>query len=119
MFSSFWRMTLLSTPSFTFSLPLPSFFLCVLFVSFFPSLSHPLPGPAAEREHHPPPSSSRHHALISPPSNFEHIYHMSLVSADLYLQKEPATTTYSLQHCILPQFSSSPSTSSLGRVGLT
>ncbi|XP_029610997.1 serine/threonine-protein kinase MRCK beta isoform X4 [Salmo trutta] len=61
------------------------------------------------------PSSSRHHALISPPSNFEHIYHMNLVSADLYLQKEPATTTYSLQHCILPQFSSSPSTSSLGR----
>uniref|UniRef100_A0A4W5RA76 Uncharacterized protein n=1 Tax=Hucho hucho TaxID=62062 RepID=A0A4W5RA76_9TELE len=40
---------------------------------------------------------------------------MSPVSADLYLQKEPATTSYSLQHCSLPQFSSSPSTSSLGR----
>uniref|UniRef100_A0A8K9XCS2 Serine/threonine-protein kinase MRCK beta n=1 Tax=Oncorhynchus mykiss TaxID=8022 RepID=A0A8K9XCS2_ONCMY len=77
----------------------------------------------------PSPSSSRHHALISPPSNFEHVYHMSLVSAGLYLQKEPASSsatsssTSSLQHCSMPQLSSSssssPSTSSLGRVGLT
>ncbi|CAB1342633.1 unnamed protein product [Coregonus sp. 'balchen'] len=69
----------------------------------------------------PSPSSSRHHALISPPSNFEHVYHMSLVSAGLYLQKEPSTSssTSSLQHCSMPQLSSSssssPSTSSLGR----
>uniref|UniRef100_A0A672REG2 non-specific serine/threonine protein kinase n=1 Tax=Sinocyclocheilus grahami TaxID=75366 RepID=A0A672REG2_SINGR len=33
----------------------------------------------------PSPSSSRHHALISPPTNFEHVYHMSPVSAGLYL----------------------------------
>uniref|UniRef100_A0A4W5PC12 Uncharacterized protein n=1 Tax=Hucho hucho TaxID=62062 RepID=A0A4W5PC12_9TELE len=50
---------------------------------------------------------------------------MSLVSAGLYLQKEPASSsatsssTSSLQHCSMPQLSSSssssPSTSSLGR----
>uniref|UniRef100_A0A8K9X549 Serine/threonine-protein kinase MRCK beta n=1 Tax=Oncorhynchus mykiss TaxID=8022 RepID=A0A8K9X549_ONCMY len=124
------------TPSFTFSSP-PSFFsICVLFVSFvsalFPSLTPPSL-PARQQSESaattPSPSSSRHHALISPPSNFEHVYHMSLVSAGLYLQKEPASSsatsssTSSLQHCSMPQLSSSssssPSTSSLGRVGLT
>uniref|UniRef100_A0AAY4EHA5 non-specific serine/threonine protein kinase n=1 Tax=Denticeps clupeoides TaxID=299321 RepID=A0AAY4EHA5_9TELE len=61
----------------------------------------------------PSPSSSRHHALISPPTNFEHVYHMSPVSAGLYLQKDPSSQQS------LPQLStssSSPSTSSLGRV---
>ncbi|XP_066551090.1 serine/threonine-protein kinase MRCK beta isoform X3 [Amia ocellicauda] len=61
----------------------------------------------------PSPSSSRHHALISPPTNFEHVYHMSPVSAELYLQKEPS----SLQG-LLSSSSSSPSTTSLGRVGI-
>lgn len=63
----------------------------------------------------PSPSSSRHHALISPPTNFEHVYHMSPASAGLYLQKE-ASSQQSLPQ--LSSSSSSPSTSSLGRVGL-
>uniref|UniRef100_A0A8B9KN27 non-specific serine/threonine protein kinase n=1 Tax=Astyanax mexicanus TaxID=7994 RepID=A0A8B9KN27_ASTMX len=62
----------------------------------------------------PSPSSSRHHALISPPTNFEHVYHMSSVSAGLYLQKEPSSQQSLPQ---LSSSSSSPSTSSLGRVG--
>lgn len=62
----------------------------------------------------PSPSSSRHHALISPPTNFEHVYHMSPASAGLYLQKE-ASSQQSLPQ--LSSSSSSPSTSSLGRVG--
>uniref|UniRef100_A0A674B550 non-specific serine/threonine protein kinase n=1 Tax=Salmo trutta TaxID=8032 RepID=A0A674B550_SALTR len=117
--------------------PLPLFFICVLLVSFVSALSFllspPPPRPARQQSESaattPSPSSSRHHALISPPSNFEHVYHMSLVSAGLYLQKEPASSsatsssTSSLQHCSMPQLSSSssssPSTSSLGRVGLT
>ncbi|KAI2651872.1 Serine/threonine-protein kinase MRCK beta [Labeo rohita] len=60
----------------------------------------------------PSPSSSRHHALISPPTNFEHVYHMSPVSAGLYLQKEPSSQQSLLQ---FSSSSSSPSTSSLGR----
>uniref|UniRef100_A0A8C7K301 Serine/threonine-protein kinase MRCK beta n=1 Tax=Oncorhynchus kisutch TaxID=8019 RepID=A0A8C7K301_ONCKI len=125
------------TPSFTFSSP-PSFFSSVsCSCPLFPlslSFSHPPPSLPARQQSEsaattPSPSSSRHHALISPPSNFEHVYHMSLVSAGLYLQKEPASSsatsssTSSLQHCSMPQLSSSssssPSTSSLGRVGLT
>ncbi|XP_059369022.1 serine/threonine-protein kinase MRCK beta isoform X2 [Carassius carassius] len=62
----------------------------------------------------PSPSSSLHHALISPPINFEHVYHMSTVSAGLYLQKEPSSQQSLLQ---FSSSSSSPSTSSLGRVG--
>lgn len=62
----------------------------------------------------PSPSSSRHHALISPPTNFEHVYHMSPACAGLYLQKE-ASSQQSLPQ--LSSSSSSPSTSSLGRVG--
>uniref|UniRef100_A0A3B4DVN2 non-specific serine/threonine protein kinase n=1 Tax=Pygocentrus nattereri TaxID=42514 RepID=A0A3B4DVN2_PYGNA len=62
----------------------------------------------------PSPSSSRHHALISPPTNFEHVYHMSPISAGFYLQKEPSSQQSLPQ---LSSSSSSPSTSSLGRVG--
>ncbi|KAM6954695.1 serine/threonine-protein kinase MRCK beta [Aplochiton taeniatus] len=69
----------------------------------------------------PSPSPSLrtpHHTLISPPSNFEHVYHMSTVSAGLYLQKEPGSS--SVQSLpLLPSSSSSPSTSSLGRSGMS
>lgn len=70
--------------------------------------------PWQQQSETPSPSSSRHHALISPPINFEHVYHMSPVSAGLYLQKEPSSQQSLLQ---FSSSSSSPSTSSLGRVG--
>uniref|UniRef100_A0A672RHI5 non-specific serine/threonine protein kinase n=1 Tax=Sinocyclocheilus grahami TaxID=75366 RepID=A0A672RHI5_SINGR len=70
--------------------------------------------PWQQQSETPSPSSSRHHALISPPTNFEHVYHMSPVSAGLYLQKEPSSQQSLLQ---FSSSSSSPSTSSLGRVG--
>ncbi|XP_016100856.1 serine/threonine-protein kinase MRCK beta [Sinocyclocheilus grahami] len=68
--------------------------------------------PWQQQSETPSPSSSRHHALISPPTNFEHVYHMSPVSAGLYLQKEPSSQQSLLQ---FSSSSSSPSTSSLGR----
>uniref|UniRef100_A0A8C8LYU2 non-specific serine/threonine protein kinase n=1 Tax=Oncorhynchus tshawytscha TaxID=74940 RepID=A0A8C8LYU2_ONCTS len=55
----------------------PLFFSLCPVCHFFPPLSHPPPGSAAGES--TSPSSSRHHTLISPPSNLEHVYHMSLV----------------------------------------
>ncbi|XP_069028619.1 LOW QUALITY PROTEIN: serine/threonine-protein kinase MRCK beta [Embiotoca jacksoni] len=64
-----------------------------------------------------PSSSSSRHTLISPPSNFEHVYHMTSVSAGAFLQKDAASSSSSSQQSLLQpsSSSSSPSTSSLGR----
>uniref|UniRef100_UPI0037E7BF5F serine/threonine-protein kinase MRCK beta isoform X3 n=1 Tax=Semicossyphus pulcher TaxID=241346 RepID=UPI0037E7BF5F len=65
----------------------------------------------------PSPSSfSSRHSLISPPSNFEHVYHMTSASAGAFLQKD-ASSSSSQQSLLQPSSSSSssPSTSSLGR----
>uniref|UniRef100_A0AAQ5YLG5 non-specific serine/threonine protein kinase n=1 Tax=Amphiprion ocellaris TaxID=80972 RepID=A0AAQ5YLG5_AMPOC len=71
----------------------------------------PFPSPS------PSPSSSSRHTLISPPSNFEHVYHMTSASAGAFLQKDASSS--SQQSLLQPSSSSSssPSTSSLGRVG--
>ncbi|XP_065819997.1 serine/threonine-protein kinase MRCK beta isoform X3 [Labrus bergylta] len=62
-----------------------------------------------------PSSSSSRHTLISPPSNFEHVYHMTSASAGAFLQKD-ASSSSSQQSLLQPSSSSSsPSTSSLGR----
>ncbi|XP_026163969.1 serine/threonine-protein kinase MRCK beta isoform X2 [Mastacembelus armatus] len=62
-----------------------------------------------------PSSSSSRHTLISPPSNFEHVYHMTSVSAGAFLQKD-ASSSSSQQSLLQPSSSSSsPSTSSMGR----
>ncbi|XP_022614666.1 serine/threonine-protein kinase MRCK beta [Seriola dumerili] len=64
----------------------------------------------------PSPSSSSRHTLISPPSNFEHVYHMTLASAGAFLQKDASSSSSSQQSLLQPSSSSSsPSTSSLGR----
>ncbi|KAM4529356.1 serine/threonine-protein kinase MRCK beta isoform 3-T3 [Fundulus diaphanus] len=61
-------------------------------------------------------SSSSRHTLISPPSNFEHIYHMTSASAGAFLQKEASSSSSSQQSLLQPSSSSSsPSISSLGR----
>ncbi|XP_023808628.1 serine/threonine-protein kinase MRCK beta isoform X2 [Oryzias latipes] len=65
-----------------------------------------------------PSSSSSRHTLISPPSNFEHVYHMTLASAGAFLQKEASSSSFSSQQSLLQpssSSSSSPSISSLGR----
>ncbi|XP_023203973.1 serine/threonine-protein kinase MRCK beta isoform X2 [Xiphophorus maculatus] len=63
-----------------------------------------------------PSSSSSRHTLISPPSNFEHIYHMTSASAGAFLQKEASSSSSSQQSLLQPSSSSSsPSISSLGR----
>lgn len=64
-----------------------------------------------------PSSSSSRHTLISPPSNFEHVYHMTSASAGAFLQKDVSSCSSSQQSLLQPSSSSSPSTSSLGRVG--
>uniref|UniRef100_A0A8P4K771 non-specific serine/threonine protein kinase n=1 Tax=Dicentrarchus labrax TaxID=13489 RepID=A0A8P4K771_DICLA len=67
-----------------------------------------------------PSSSSSRHTLISPPSNFEHVYHMTSASAGAFLQKDASSSSSSQQSLLQPSSSSSsssPSTSSLGRVG--
>uniref|UniRef100_A0A3B5PUD2 non-specific serine/threonine protein kinase n=1 Tax=Xiphophorus maculatus TaxID=8083 RepID=A0A3B5PUD2_XIPMA len=89
-------------------------FLLLLFLSVqvgdLTSLS-PSPSPS-------PSSSSSRHTLISPPSNFEHIYHMTSASAGAFLQKEASSSSSSQQSLLQPSSSSSsPSISSLGRVG--
>ncbi|XP_053193269.1 serine/threonine-protein kinase MRCK beta [Scomber japonicus] len=62
-----------------------------------------------------PSSSSSRLTLISPPSNFEHVYHMTSASAGAFLQKD-ASSSSSQQSLLQPSSSSSsPSTSSLGR----
>ncbi|XP_074472602.1 serine/threonine-protein kinase MRCK beta isoform X2 [Sebastes fasciatus] len=64
-----------------------------------------------------PSSSSSRHTLISPPSNFEHVYHMTSASAGAFLQKDTSSSS-SQQSLLQPSSSSSsssPSTSSLGR----
>ncbi|XP_074540829.1 serine/threonine-protein kinase MRCK beta isoform X2 [Halichoeres trimaculatus] len=62
-----------------------------------------------------PSSSSSRHTLISPPLNFEHVYHMTSASAGAFLQKD-ASSSSSQQSLLQPSSSSSsPSTSSLGR----
>ncbi|KAM4522872.1 serine/threonine-protein kinase MRCK beta isoform 3-T3 [Odontesthes bonariensis] len=64
-----------------------------------------------------PSSSSSRHTLISPPSNFEHVYHMTSASAGAFLQKD-ASSSSSQQSLLQPSSSSSsssPSISSLGR----
>ncbi|XP_028252580.1 serine/threonine-protein kinase MRCK beta isoform X1 [Parambassis ranga] len=72
-------------------------------ISFSPS---PSPSPS---------SSSSRHTLISPPSNFEHICHMTSASAGAFLQRD-ASSSSSQQSLLQPSSSSSsPSTSSLGR----
>ncbi|XP_061602851.1 serine/threonine-protein kinase MRCK beta isoform X3 [Cololabis saira] len=78
-------------------------------VGDFTSLS-PSPSPS-------PSSSSSRHTLISPPSNFEHIYHMTSASAGVFLQKEASSSSSSSQQSLLQpsSSSSSPSISSLGR----
>ncbi|XP_049445079.1 serine/threonine-protein kinase MRCK beta isoform X2 [Epinephelus fuscoguttatus] len=64
----------------------------------------------------PSSSSSSRHTLISPPSNFEHIYHMTSASAGAFLQKDASSSSSSQQSLLQPSSSSSsPSTSSLGR----
>uniref|UniRef100_A0A665X8L8 non-specific serine/threonine protein kinase n=1 Tax=Echeneis naucrates TaxID=173247 RepID=A0A665X8L8_ECHNA len=64
-----------------------------------------------------PSSSSSRHTLISSPSNFEHVYHMTTASAGAFLQKD-ASSSSSQQSLLQPSSSSSsPSISSLGRVG--
>uniref|UniRef100_A0A4W6EJF7 non-specific serine/threonine protein kinase n=1 Tax=Lates calcarifer TaxID=8187 RepID=A0A4W6EJF7_LATCA len=66
----------------------------------------------------PSSSSSSRHTLISPPSNFEHVYHMTSASAGAFLQKDASSSSSSQQSLLQPSSSSSsPSTSSLGRVG--
>lgn len=103
----------------SFSLPppvAPSFPFLLLDVqvgdlsSLSPSLS---PSPSS--------SSSSRHTLISPPSNFEHVYHMTSASAGAFLQKEASSSSFSSSQQSLLQpsssSSSSPSISSLGRVG--
>ncbi|XP_047429672.1 serine/threonine-protein kinase MRCK beta [Mugil cephalus] len=66
-----------------------------------------------------PSSSSSRIPLISPPSNFEHVYHMTLASAGAFLQKDAASSSSSSSQQSLLQpsssSSSSPSISSLGR----
>ncbi|XP_041814118.1 serine/threonine-protein kinase MRCK beta isoform X3 [Chelmon rostratus] len=63
-----------------------------------------------------PSSSSFRHTLISPPSNFEHVYHMTSASAGAFLQKDASSSSSSQQSLLQPSSSSSsPSTSSLGR----
>ncbi|XP_068609872.1 serine/threonine-protein kinase MRCK beta [Brachionichthys hirsutus] len=77
-------------------------------VGDFTSLS-PSPSPS-------PSSSSSRHTLISPPSNFEHVYHMTSASAGAFLQKEASSSSSSQQSLLQPSSSSSsPSISSLGR----
>uniref|UniRef100_A0A3Q2CAT4 CDC42 binding protein kinase beta (DMPK-like) n=1 Tax=Cyprinodon variegatus TaxID=28743 RepID=A0A3Q2CAT4_CYPVA len=62
----------------------------------------------------PSSSSSSRHTLISPPSNFEHIYHMTSASAGAFLQKEASSSSSSQQSLLQPSSSSSsPSISSL------
>ncbi|XP_024147044.1 serine/threonine-protein kinase MRCK beta isoform X2 [Oryzias melastigma] len=67
----------------------------------------------------PSSSSSSRHTLISPPSNFEHVYHMTSASAGAFLQKEASSSSFSSSQQSLLQpsssSSSSPSISSLGR----
>ncbi|XP_050927499.1 serine/threonine-protein kinase MRCK beta isoform X2 [Lates calcarifer] len=64
----------------------------------------------------PSSSSSSRHTLISPPSNFEHVYHMTSASAGAFLQKDASSSSSSQQSLLQPSSSSSsPSTSSLGR----
>lgn len=59
----------------------------VLIVSSFLSLYQP---------RSPYPSPLRHHSsLISTPSNFEHVYHMTVNSAENFLSSEPAHPTSS------------------------
>ncbi|XP_035986469.1 serine/threonine-protein kinase MRCK beta isoform X2 [Fundulus heteroclitus] len=71
--------------------------------------SSPSPSPSSS-------SSSSRHTLISPPSNFEHIYHMTSASAGAFLQKEASSSSSSQQSLLQPSSSSSsPSISSLGR----
>ncbi|XP_035851159.1 serine/threonine-protein kinase MRCK beta isoform X3 [Sander lucioperca] len=66
-----------------------------------------------------PSSSSSRHTLISPPSNFEHVYHMTSASAGAFLQKDASSSSSSSssshQSLLQPSSSSSssPSTSSL------
>ncbi|XP_042071492.1 serine/threonine-protein kinase MRCK beta isoform X1 [Haplochromis burtoni] len=77
----------------------------------------PLVGDVASLSSSPSPSpssSSFRHTLISPPSNFEHVYHMTLASAGAFLQKD-ASCSSSQQSLLQPSSSSSPSTSSVGR----
>ncbi|TKS65074.1 Serine/threonine-protein kinase MRCK beta [Collichthys lucidus] len=56
-----------------------------------------------------PSSSSSRHTLISPPSNFEHVYHMTSASAGAFLQKD-ASSSSSQQSLLQPPPPSSPST---------
>uniref|UniRef100_A0A8D3AFA6 non-specific serine/threonine protein kinase n=1 Tax=Scophthalmus maximus TaxID=52904 RepID=A0A8D3AFA6_SCOMX len=73
----------------------------------------PSPSPSSSSS-----SSSSRHTLISPPSNFEHVYHMTSASAGAFLQKEASSSSSSQQSLLQPSSSSSsPSISSLGRVG--
>uniref|UniRef100_A0A3Q2QKX9 CDC42 binding protein kinase beta (DMPK-like) n=1 Tax=Fundulus heteroclitus TaxID=8078 RepID=A0A3Q2QKX9_FUNHE len=82
---------------------------CTCPVGDLTSLS-PSPSPSSS-------SSSSRHTLISPPSNFEHIYHMTSASAGAFLQKEASPSSSSQQSLLQPSSSSSsPSISSLGRV---
>uniref|UniRef100_A0A668VAB5 non-specific serine/threonine protein kinase n=1 Tax=Oreochromis aureus TaxID=47969 RepID=A0A668VAB5_OREAU len=78
----------------------------------------PLVGDVASLSSSPSPSpssSSSRHTLISPPSNFEHVYHMTSASAGAFLQKD-ASSSSSQQSLLQPSSSSSsPSTSSVGR----
>ncbi|XP_056872761.1 serine/threonine-protein kinase MRCK beta isoform X3 [Takifugu flavidus] len=63
-----------------------------------------------------PSSSSCRHTLISSPSNFEHVYHMTSASAGVFLQKDASSCSSSQQSLLQPSSSSSsPSTSSVGR----
>ncbi|XP_051264929.1 serine/threonine-protein kinase MRCK beta isoform X2 [Dicentrarchus labrax] len=81
----------------------------------------PLVGDVASLSPSPSPSpssSSSRHTLISPPSNFEHVYHMTSASAGAFLQKDASSSSSSQQSLLQPSSSSSsssPSTSSLGR----
>ncbi|XP_035474120.2 serine/threonine-protein kinase MRCK beta isoform X3 [Scophthalmus maximus] len=71
----------------------------------------PSPSPSSSSS-----SSSSRHTLISPPSNFEHVYHMTSASAGAFLQKEASSSSSSQQSLLQPSSSSSsPSISSLGR----
>ncbi|XP_061901229.1 serine/threonine-protein kinase MRCK beta isoform X1 [Entelurus aequoreus] len=74
----------------------------------------PLVGDVAPPTPSPSPSSTSRHTLISSPSHFEHVYHMTSSSAGVFLLKDSASS--SQQSLLQPSSSSSsPSISSLGR----
>ncbi|XP_077366411.1 serine/threonine-protein kinase MRCK beta isoform X3 [Festucalex cinctus] len=81
----------------------------------------PLVGEAAPPSPSPSPSpssSTSRHTLISSPSNFEHVYHMTSSSAGVFLLKDSSASSASQQSLLQPSSSSSsssPSICSLGR----